>query len=399
MHLAQTRLTIEARCLLMLMLCFAGCGKSERLDDAYGTRRGAGAKSVNGTSVLSDMFEDAGFRVSSWRRLSPKLNNEQVIAWVPNRFRTPYPDEVKYLTQWLTEEPYRTLIYVGRDYDAAMDYWQRIEQQAPADEQIAIRRHVARLKSRHASRRAAEFPSEDCQWFRLQPAIPPKTISRITGPWSSDLLDENVQVWSSTQMELNANSSANRRAEIDGNVDFEKDDNLPRMSDNWEASQLLIGPQQELVAGRLRHIRLDSQLIVIPNGSWLLNLPLINHQHRRLAGRMIDECGPPARVCFLESGQQTLGISESDTSVPMILRVFTVFPFNIILLHLLAIGLLYCFSVLPIFGRPIPLPEADLSDFGQHVAAVGDMLERGQHKSFATEQIEHYHEIQKQITR
>ena len=62
MHLAQTRLTIETRCLLMLMLCFAGCGKSERLDDAYGTRRGDGAKSVNGTSVLSDMFDDAGFR-------------------------------------------------------------------------------------------------------------------------------------------------------------------------------------------------------------------------------------------------------------------------------------------------------------------------------------------------
>ena len=46
----------------------------------------------------------------------------------------------------------------------------------------------------------------------------------------------------------------------------------------------------------------ESQLIVVANGSFLLNLPLVNHEHRKLAGKLIDAVGPPGQtVVFLES--------------------------------------------------------------------------------------------------
>ena len=123
------------------------------------------------------------------------------------------------------------------------------------------------------------------------------------------------------------------------------------------------------------------------------NYPLIHHPHRVMAGKLIDECGPPGRVCFLEAGPPELAISDSDTSVPLILRVFAVFPFNVLSLHLLAVGLLFCFSVLPIFGRSANLPEDNVSDFGKHVTAVGEMLERGHDKDYAANQVKQFHEM------
>src|SRR5688500_2241973 len=73
---------------LFLVACIAvsGC-KSTELDSTYGRRRGApGAESVNGTAVLAGMFELAGHRVVTWRRLSPKLEQFQTIVWVPDNF-------------------------------------------------------------------------------------------------------------------------------------------------------------------------------------------------------------------------------------------------------------------------------------------------------------------------
>ena len=58
--------------LALLLVVAAGCANRE-IDTAYGRRRGAiGAASVNGTGVLARMFGDAGYRIGTWRRISPK---------------------------------------------------------------------------------------------------------------------------------------------------------------------------------------------------------------------------------------------------------------------------------------------------------------------------------------
>ena len=41
-----------------------GCRRSIQLDSVYGQRRGDGVRSVNGTLVLAEMFEQAGHQVS-----------------------------------------------------------------------------------------------------------------------------------------------------------------------------------------------------------------------------------------------------------------------------------------------------------------------------------------------
>ena len=129
------------------------------------------------------------------------------------------------------------------------------------------------------------------------------------------------------------------------------------------------------------------------NGSWLLNLPLVEPEHRKLAGRLIESCGPPNRVCFLESGPGGPAISHSDTSLPLMLRAFTVWPVSAILMHLTLLGILFCFFAFPIFGRARKLPADSVSDFGRHVTAVGDLLEQRGDVAYARQRLEQYQEL------
>ncbi len=156
----------------------------------------------------------------------------------------------------------------------------------------------------------------------------------------------------------------------------------------------MLAEDGRVLAGRFwRSYWDDSQILVVANGSWLLNLPLVEHEHRRLAGRLIDSCGPPGRVCFLESGPGGPRISESDKNLPLLVRAFTVWPLSVVLLHLTLVGILFCFCVFPIFGRPRNLPVETVSDFGKHVAAVGELLERRADAEHAQQRIQQYHQL------
>ena len=158
----------------------------------------------------------------------------------------------------------------------------------------------------------------------------------------------------------------------------------------FDAESLLTANGRVLAARLTRNHWHDSQIIVVADGSWLLNLPLVDHANRRLAAALIDECGPPGRVCFLESDASGLRITDSDAELPLVLQMFTVWPVNLFMLHLVLVGLIYCFYVWPIFGRPQRLPDDRVSDFGKHITAVGELLERGQDYAYAKSQIEEY---------
>src|SRR5436190_10785187 len=64
-----------------------GGRRDEQLTTLYGRRRGTEAiRSVNGTSVLAEMFKRRGHRVSTMSRLSPKVDEFDVLVWIPNNF-------------------------------------------------------------------------------------------------------------------------------------------------------------------------------------------------------------------------------------------------------------------------------------------------------------------------
>jgi hypothetical protein len=135
-------------------------------------------------------------------------------------------------------------------------------------------------------------------------------------------------------------------------------------------------------------------MLVIANGSFLLNLPLVNHEHRKLARNLIDEVGSGGTAVFLESGHGGPPIRDRDPSPdpPTGLGIFLIWPLNWILLHLSAAGILFCLARWPIFGRPQPLAPEPLSDFGKHVAALAELIERTGDQAFACARVQQWRE-------
>ena len=281
----RSDLKLRLSLMLLALLFIVGCGSSTDVNVMYGRRRGGGARSVNGTAVLSEMFQQAGFRVSSWRRLSPKLQNDQVIVWVPDHFEAPPDDVVEYLESWLSTEPGRTLVYVARDYTAATDFWQQVMDTAPPEQKIEIRRKLAQIESDHIAAKNRAFAQDDkamqCEWFSLEDDVRRElTGDALKGPWSDGIDSDRINIKLLTNVKLPT----------------------PEDQPSLDVRTLLESSQGVVAAELSRSYWRGSKIIVVANGSWLLNLPLVNAEHRVLASMLIDECGSPSRVCFLESG-------------------------------------------------------------------------------------------------
>jgi hypothetical protein len=306
---------VVSRALLFLFVVLtplAGCRRPDRINDVYGKRRSTeGADSVNGVGVLAEMFDAAGWRVSTWKRLSPKLEEATAIVWAPDSFSPPSPEARAWLEKWLTDESGRTLVYIGRDYDAAVAYWRDVLPKSPPQQFHETARRLALAQSRHDQERLAMPEKEYARWFTAQRNGSPRQVQELSGPWAE---------W------LDAGKS---EIVVGGVLDVAKVEDRPA-GDTTEPPAyqevLLESGGDVLIQSLSEDNWYTSEILVVTNGSFLLNYPLVNHQHRILAARVVDRCGDPAKVYFLETGRFGPNISDQDSEsdYPTGLEMFTV---------------------------------------------------------------------------
>jgi hypothetical protein len=405
----------------LLLLLLAGCSRD--ISSTYGERQGFGADSVNGTAVLGEMFEKAGHRVFSWRALSPRLwERADCVVWFPDDFEPPRAKKREWLENWLKHRPGLTLIYVGRDFDAAPWYWRHILPDAPKQQEQLVRERLAESQHQCSDDRRRLPKFDNCEWFTVDGAPELRQAERPNDLAKKIGVELPLDVRQAKPLEGAA-------AWLEG-IDAAKTDIelRSRLSPPDDAEVLLRSGDDVLVS---RQEVGDSQLIVVANGSFLLNLPLVNHEHRKLAGKLIDEIGPPGKtVVFLESrgrqpsrhgsrpsrankrssggrggyrvyddgkqanddddGEPPIRDDDPSAADPTGLEIFSVWPTNWILLHLAAVGVIFCFSRWPIFGRPKPPATPSPSDFGRHVDALAELLKRTRDRAYAMERILNY---------
>ena len=339
------------------------------IETVYGYRAAMdGRSSVNGTAVFAEMFEQAGHRVFSRGTLSPKLKQRaECIAWFPDRFEPPSADTCRWLEEWLQEQPERTLIYVGRDFDAAIYYWEHIKPNVPKNQRVEIQRRLSEAKKEFDSDRvaagpAATVPPLDSEWFTFESKPKHRKVRSL----------ESSEAW------CDGIDAAKLEIELHG-----------RMKPGDDATVLLESQGDMLVS---RQAVGESRLFVVANGSFLLNLPLVNHEHRRLAGKFVEQIGPaPQTVVFLESSWRDPPIVSSDgTSGGSSAEIFCIWPTNWILIQLAAVGIIFCFWKVPVFGPTRRRQQQSLSDFGRHIDAVGELLELSGDEVFAHERLQQY---------
>jgi hypothetical protein len=350
----------------ILLILIAGCRPS--LETRYGRRFGDGAsRSVNGTAVLGQMFEKSGHRVSSWHSLSPRLQKRaDAIVWFPDNFHPPSNKVIGWLETWLSEKPDRTLIYVGRDFDAAPFYWRTVLPGAPTEQTPLVQGELTAAETDFSRKRSLSSGSASCPWFTVTDLKKPRPVRTMKGnaDWTSGINPAKLDIILFSRM------------------------------DPGNDAEILLRCRRDVLVSR-RQIG-DSSLILVANGSFLLNLPLVSREHRKLAGKLIDAVGPPEQnVVFLESGPDDPAIAEKDpqAGMPTGLEIFQIWPMNWILLHLAAAGTLFCFARWPIFGRPRRLPAAPPTDFGQHLDAQAALLRRSRDRPYAMSRFLHYKQL------
>lgn len=336
------------------------------------------ADSVNGTSVLARMFEQRGHTVVTWDRLSPKIEKFDTIVWAPDDFKPPAEEQRQRLEKWLYGKSGRTLVYIGRDWDAELAYWKAVQPAAPPDQAAQFASQLAQAQQQYDLRRAEMPKQEFARWFTVHGDKPHRDIRTLQGPWSREINRSKVEI------ELTGVLAVPTKQELPGYDDLSREVLLSSGGD----------PLVTRVSGGYGWAR--SKIIVVANGSFLLNLGLVNYEHRKLAGTLIDECGRPGEVLFLESGPDGVEVRESESTSqedePMWLKWAGVWPLNAVIYHVAAFGIVLCFALFPIFGRPRQPDKESPSDFGKHVEALGDLLARTQDRGYAQGRVAHYEE-------
>jgi hypothetical protein len=359
----------NAKCKMCVALCavaIAGC--SEGIETSYGRRSGiVGGDSVNGTAVLARMFTATGHHVTTATKLSPRIyDTADCIVWAPNDFKPPSAEVRQWFNAWWRHGEERTLIYIGRDYDAAPAYWQAVQAAAPPAKRAEMKRRLARDQNDFLSARNEMPQDEDCEWFTSRGKRQQRKVDKLSGAayWISDIDASKADI------------------ELNGRL-------IPPAD-----AELLVESEGDAIVSR-QEMSDGGSLIVVVNGSFVLNMPLVNQENRKLAGLLVDEIGPASQeVVFLESGPEGPRIWEDEPPehARTSLEILAVWPFNIIFLQLGALGLIFCYSRFPIFGRPRPLAAPRLSDFGRHIAALASLLERTGDRAYALNRVAHYHQ-------
>ncbi len=370
--------------------------RAENLDSVYGKRSGRQATaSVNGTRVLAEMFIKNGHRVRTLSRLSPGINQRaDVIVWIPDSFEPPDKKQREFLESWLAQGRGRTLIYVGRDYDAAGEYYQKIAPLLKPSEAVTFKRFEAEAKADYDSRRW-EMPQEQyARWFTARRDGTKHVAKGLRGPWAAGI--------DSSKTEILIEGRLDPPVETD-RTDKTADPPLPKTITPllWSAGDGPIEyaygatyPTKDAIVTRITDPAFGTgQVIVVTNGSFVLNYPLVNHEHRKLAGKLIEECAPGANVAFIESknGEPTVLDKEPEAAEGAgLFDVARVWPLNAIVIHLTILGIIYCLAKSPIFGRARELPSEASADFGKHVTALGQLMARSKDRAYAEQRIQQY---------
>lgn len=420
--------THVAACLLTLVcLCQLGCGGSTANRRSYGQSTYPDKyASINGLGVFEKLCLQAGIRFVAATRLSPRLEKVECILMIGDTFKPPAKEARDWLEEWLARQPGRSVIYVGRDFDAEVYYREKTLVAVPAERQARAAIELATVRSQHDSALVHEIDKDVfCRWFVLRVSQPLRAVSQFTGPWSEALKDqsatwpvraildlplpeyaENKPTWTPAPVMTVRppfGSPPARRKTQDQSLIFTSYWSYTDINDDetWEnewakaplATSLLASEDGTPLVTRLTSdLYPDGQILTLVNAAPLLNGSLVEPHFRQMAHQLIGELGNTKRIAVLPLNGYGIQVSRVPDEEDEIagLSVLTTWPMNMIIAHLAFLGILFCLALFPILGRPQALPQVSVTDFGQHAEALGQMLRRTRDTHFALQIIGDY---------
>jgi hypothetical protein len=339
------------------------------VDETYGRMGRIGRKSLNGTWVLAEMVRRAGHRVKRSTRLSTAMKNRaDCIIWFASDWSVPNARVISWLEEWLNAKPGRLLIYVGRHFEAGPLYWRAMSERFPDQFDPVLKKVIAQRQESGES--WLEFISSEggeCDWFTMKSlpqVVRPKTL-KMHPEWQGAIDPRKLEIELRSQM-------------------------IPAKD-----AEVLVRSEEHVLVARLS--RGESQILLVNNGSFLLNMMLVNREHRKLAARLVRAIGEsgtagPKQVYFLELPWGYVP-PTGPIQEPSPYRFLMVYPLNLILLHLFLLGVIFAMARYPRLG---PGYEPDIMSrvsFDAHLTAMARWLRRSRDYRFVQEVLSKWERI------
>ena len=356
-------------------------------------------KSLNGISVFNNMTTKRGHAVRTELVINAYAKNCDVLVWFSRRTGCPKEETVTQLEDWLAAKPGRTFVFVGRAFESTADYWTAVEERAlpPTEEdrrKIALRKSVAEndLRSFLAKPYTGNAQKTD------KPLEPKNPFLNFDDDDDFRRIGQNTN---STWFETLPREVQYKVTAISGAAEWTQAIDAGKLQltcfESWDFADdvepLLVGAgepveEQTLVARKKVG---ESQAMFVIHAGFLLNYPLVNHEHCKLAGRLIDAFGKPKKRVCVYIGSREIDFNRSndagEESPHVLLTLLHIWPLSVILCHLIVLCAAFCFYKWPIFGRPQTLTESPVTDFGKHIDACAELLAEAKDDNYTLNQI------------
>ena len=356
-------------------------------------------KSINGNSEFRERCQEAGGRITSAAHLTRRAEKYDVILWFPNKgfpITTLEQRQVKWYTDWLVKRPGRVFVVVADGWRADVDYWQSVEPFAPESQKAWVKKQLdealeyrpfsfdemIQKAKEEAEKKESISPSDDL----------PDTIAKTP---EENSLEENAP-------KENSDGKISDGEEAEASLWFAlktQDDPLEKSGlageflpetfsepQGYQARLLrtlrpLDGSETILTVGEeplILHRKVgESEVYIVHSGFFLLNGPIMKPENRLLADALLDRIQPKDRKILFLTGSGVPSIPRDRKEEPVSrFSLGQLSTFSIFVWQLLFLTLALFLGRWPISGRPKMIPRERLANFGRHLDALGDLLEK-----------------------
>ncbi len=386
---------------LVLMLGFflvigfgSGCDTSRPDSDIlYGEASAFGAKrSVAGLTAFRALCEKNGLTSVQLDGLSLRNRQLDAIVFIPKSIRTPTTAEIAWFEGWLSENPNRVLVFVGRDFSPSVRYWQAAMKTHKAIDRVVFAQEKGLAETAHDAMRYENRIAEDCKWFRYvmndsEPVEAPLEVPP-EGHLKKQEIFQGSWVAESEQVEL----------DVPLRGYFEPEDLYASATrkKKRETNERRVDRLIETADGRPITFSIHSAgwsggaVYVLANGAMILNEGLTNPSHRAIAQKLISDLPANGRIGFLSPRNETVIRSDTDKQDASGFELLRVWPLSLIAMQGLLVGFVVLLALFPIFGRPRKIATESTADFGLHIQALGQLLHQTNDKNYALQTIASY---------
>ncbi|GIW95783.1 MAG: hypothetical protein KatS3mg110_3824 [Pirellulaceae bacterium] len=394
---------LPASSFVVMAALVAGCAPREiRTDYAASTGR-VGVASLHGTGLLAEAFRRAGHEVTFTNRLSSGLDKADIVVWFPDDYGCLSDQEARYVRDWLRNHPAGTWIYVRRDYQAVTEYVEQILTQTNNPRQYWHFRAWHLLE--HQRRRSAHISCTNLgnTWFDVDRLPVAEKVVRLSGDprWLRGVQVDKTDLWLGEKIHVKYPLDSASAGELPSEQGLRA--GASRKPSDRENNASGGGPQSNRVARVLLGteygpfvVRFDSilpttgKLILVANGSFLLNYGLTNPENEKLAMALIDECQTGHKVVIVRTDPPEAKLRSGEQEAGDDTPWYLTWPLVLILAHAGWWGSALLLGRFPIFGQPARDAGNVQPNIGQHVDALGELLAQARDDQYCRTILEEY---------